>query len=90
MKQIVYTEYGLELLECFIDELSKFEGLKKAADMIRPTHRLLANEINKEKAALLAAESDIVKYNAARGRLEMPLREGKEQIKKILALPKEE
>lgn len=81
--KIVRMEYGLELLEFFIDELSTIQGLERVG-MFRPTHRFMVNEADKEKAALLTDENDIRTYNELKIQAAALVANGKEQLKEIV------
>lgn len=83
ISEIVCMEYGLELLECFVEELSKIQGLERAG-MILPTHKFMVSEAGKEKDALLTTESAVREYDAMKEQSAALLATGKEQLREIL------
>lgn len=83
-RDILITEYGLELLEYFRSELLKYAGWEMMGALIQPPHDLVSKKINEIKADILSAKSETEKYNISRERLETILTESKEQIKSML------
>jgi hypothetical protein len=81
--EIVCREYGLELLACCVEELSKIPGLERTG-MIRPTYKFIINESNKKKTAALTGEDDVQRYNDMKVKAVPLLTKDKKQLKEIL------
>lgn len=87
-KDILFTEYASELLECFRNELLNYDKWEMMGAFIQLPHQYVANEVNKVKADILSDEGEMKKYTNKRERLQTLLLESKTQIKEMLETKK--